>query len=84
MFEKAKIRFHDLKDAIKYEKDSVNDIKKSVSDIQESLNGINSLVNDLQGQLKKLDFKNKPHLERINEAQTRITESLANFPKKQK
>ena len=84
MFEKAKIRFHDLKNAVKGEKDAVNAIKKSVSDIQDSVNDINELASDLQVQLKKLDFKNKPHLERIDEAQTRITETLAAFPKNKK
>lgn len=51
-------------------------LKISLDQLQASLFAIEKLQQDLNVDVEKMNFKNKPHLERIDEAQQRIEKAL--------
>lgn len=60
---------------------ATKDVKASLSDVQSELPAVQDFVKDVQVQVEKMNFKNKPRLERITEAQTRIQDALNTLKK---
>ena len=54
---------------------ATKDVKASLADVQAELPAVQDFVKDVQVQVEKMNFKNKPRLERIAEAQTRIQDA---------
>ncbi|MEQ4551019.1 hypothetical protein ABNZ43_07205 [Weissella sp. GP1] len=60
---------------------ATKDVKASLADVQAELPAVQDFVKDVQVQVEKMNFKNKPRLERIAEAQTRIQDALNTLKK---
>ena len=60
---------------------ATKDVKASLADVQAELPAVQDFVKDVQVQVEKMNFKNKPRLERITEAQTRIQDALNSLKK---
>ena len=60
---------------------ATKDVKASLADVQAELPAVQDFVKDVQVQVEKMNFKNKPRLERITEAQTRIQDALNTLKK---
>ena len=60
---------------------ATKDVKASLADVQAELPAVQDFVKDVQVQVEKMNFKNKPRLERIVEAQTRIQDALNTLKK---
>ena len=60
---------------------ATKDVKASLADVQTELPAVQDFVKDVQVQVEKMNFKNKPRLERITEAQTRIQDALNTLKK---
>ncbi|MBJ7694418.1 hypothetical protein C6P08_06335 [Weissella confusa] len=60
---------------------ATKDVKASLADVQSELPAVQDFVKDVQVQVEKMNFKNKPRLERITEAQTRIQDALNTLKK---
>lgn len=60
---------------------ATKDVKASLADVQAELPAVQDFVKDVQVQVEKMNFKNKPRMERIAEAQTRIQDALNTLKK---
>ncbi|WP_373892552.1 hypothetical protein ACAW68_04985 [Weissella confusa] len=60
---------------------ATKDVKASLANVQTELPAVQDFVKDVQIQVEKMNFKNKPRLERITEAQTRIQDALSSLKK---
>lgn len=60
---------------------ATKDVKASLANVQTELPAVQGFVKDVQNQVEKMNFKNKPRLERITEAQTRIQNALSSLKK---
>ncbi|TGE72657.1 hypothetical protein [Weissella confusa] len=60
---------------------ATKDVKASLANVQTELPAVQDFVKDVQNQVEKMNFKNKPRLERITEAQTRIQNALSSLKK---
>ena len=60
---------------------ATKDVKASLANVQAELPAVQALVKDVQIQAEKMNFKNRPRLERITEAQPRIQDALNSLKK---
>lgn len=56
---------------------ALNELKSALSNIESVVPEVQTTVKDIQKDVEKMNFKNKAHLDRINEAQARIETELA-------
>lgn len=55
---------------------SVKKLNKATADLQASLPAVEKFSKDMERSSRKLEIKNKPHLDRIDEANARIQNNL--------
>lgn len=72
----------DFISSIKHTRQDVQDLKQSLTNLQTQLPKLQAFADDLKINVEKMTFKNKPHLERIQEAQARIQTQLDTLKKR--
>lgn len=55
---------------------SVKKLNKATTDLQAALPAVEKFSKDMERSTRKLEYKNKPHLDRIDEANARIQTNL--------
>ncbi len=81
-FEQLKQTWLDWQATFKHFGDSVTGLQNAVTKLESTLPAVEKFTDDLTIKKEKLDFKNKPHLERIAEAQERIELEMSKYRRK--
>jgi hypothetical protein len=76
IFKKIGTSFTGWKDVFKRVNEGKNKVTASLTAVQNEIPVVTAFVDDTKIQVEKLNFKNKPHIARINEAQARIQNEL--------
>jgi|GEM_PF-1207073 len=86
--DKLKTVFHhwqaaliDFISSIKQTRQDVKHLQQAVDNLQRQIPKLQVFADDLKINVDKMNFKNKPHLDRIQEAQTRIQTQLDSLKK---
>lgn len=77
LFKGAIARFKAWRNQVTHLQLSVKKLNKATADLKASLPAVEQFAQDMERSSRKLNYKNKPHLDRIEDANERIQANLA-------